>query len=288
MDTHPSSSGPTPEEAWRDALRREARRLVSDPEEAEDLVQECLLVLVSHGATLRDPARLLARCRVVLRNLLRQRRRRRWYSEVLGLDDLPEPSCDPWPAVELRLMLEEGLNQLPATQAQVTRRFYLGGQSIAEISRVQGRPEGTIKRWLHESREVLRMAVTPDEDKLPTACLYASDWSEAARQSVTAAVQAAGLSPMACPPPEGEFAPPEGVALVLLGEQVGARTGLELLLCLRAAPETRETPVLLFGPARHTAILAAWQAGADAYLTGPGAPDLPALIKQLATQAGVM
>ena len=277
-----TSSSPIPEAAaWRGPLLREATRLGLDPDEAEDLVQECLLVMHAQGTTVRDPARLLPWCRVVLRNLLRQRRRRRWYSEVLGLDSLPEPACDPWEAVDARLTVEGGLGRLPAQKAEAVRSFYLGGQSIAAISRDQGRPEGTIKRWLHESREVLRMTLAEGESERPTACLYASGWMDDALRSVTTAVEAAGLSARAWELPGEEFVPPAACKLFVLGEHQGARTGLELLLCLRATEETRQIPVLLFGPGRHSAILAAWQAGADAYLTDPSSPDVAGLVKQL-------
>jgi DNA-binding response OmpR family regulator len=79
---------------------------------------------------------------------------------------------------------------------------------------------------------------------------------------------------------------PERAALFVLGEQVGDRTGLELLLTVRATEGLSKTPVLLFGPARHTAMLAAWQAGADAYLTDPTSPDVMDLLRKLLAAAG--
>jgi CheY-like chemotaxis protein len=125
------------------------------------------------------------------------------------------------------------------------------------------------------------VACAETEGGAPVAYLWASDWLDDALRSVTAAVRAAGLCPRVAAPDGDDFVPPADGALFILGERVGSRTGLELLLCLRATEETRQIPALLFGPGRHSTILAAWQAGADAYLTDPSSPDLTALAKQL-------
>jgi len=49
----------------RSRLLREARRLVDDPNEAEDLVQECLLALHAHADRLRDRANVFPWCRAM-------------------------------------------------------------------------------------------------------------------------------------------------------------------------------------------------------------------------------
>ena len=69
--------------------------------------------------------------------------------------------------------------------------------------------------------------------------------------------------------------------LYVLGHEVGCRSGLELLLYLRGKDETADRPVVLFGPGRHSAVFAAWKAGADTYLTDPSSDDVVHFLKKL-------
>jgi RNA polymerase sigma-70 factor (ECF subfamily) len=267
-------------DALRASLRRDARRLTADADEAEDLVQECLLLALRYGETLRHPDRLHAWCRTVLRNLLRQRLRRRWYREVAGAGGSWEDASDPWRQVDTALVVDAALQELPPRLRTAVRRFYFGGQSIASIADGEGRAEGTIKRWLHEGREALRMSLAESVSGAPLARIYASNWLEDARRNVLDAVRRAGFAPALCELMETD-ALPRDAALIILGEQAGCRTGLELLLAIRGTKEIAETPVLLFGPPRETAVLAAWRAGADAYLTDPSSPDVAAILAKL-------
>lgn len=269
-------------EHLRPIVQREAHRLTGDADEAQDLVQECLLVLHAHCRDLNRPEAVAAWCRTVVRNIHRARLRRHWYTELVGLPTLPETSDDPWATVDARIMAEAALSCLPARVGRAMRSFYLGGHSIAAIGATEGRPVGTIKRWLHEGREALRVSSQYAPTDGPRACILGSNWLDDARRHVIDAVTKAGYSPLACE--LAEDAPvPGDAAVYILGEQAGCRTGLELLLAIRGTEATASTPVLLFGPARQTAILAAWQAGADAYLTDPSSADLVGILRKLAT-----
>jgi len=257
---------------------------VEDPNEAEDLVQECLLALHQHRASLRDPTSLLPWCRTVLRNLYRQRLRRRWYTELRGLADLPISATEPWGSVDASLTVEGALETVAPRVRRVLREFYLVGHTVAVISEREGRPEGTIKRWLHEGREALRMALTETPEGAPLACIYASGWMDDTRRHVENALREAGYRAEWGALNEDAALSPEA-ALFVLGEQAGPRSGLELLLAVRHAEATANTAVVLFGPGRESAVLAAWQAGADCYLTDPSSPEVPHFLRQLRAAA---
>jgi RNA polymerase sigma factor (sigma-70 family) len=261
-------------------LLREARRLTADPNEAEDLVQECLLALHRHRSDLRDPRKLLSWCRTVLRNAYRQRLQRRWYSEVRGLTDLSPPATEPWESVDASLMLDGALQTLAPRTRRVLREFYLVGHTIAAIAAHESRPEGTIKRWLHDGREALRMALSEPQPDAPLARIYATNWMDDTRRAVESALREAGYRPEWSTLGE-DASLPHDTALLVLGEQAGPRSGLELLLFLRHSPDTASTPVMLFGPGRQSALVAAWQAGADCYLTDPSSPEVVHFLRKL-------
>ena len=201
----------------RGLVEREARRLVADTTEAEDLAQECLLVLHTRAHEIRDPSRAAASRRTVLRNLLRQRLRRRWYSEAVGVEQLPEPGDDPWEAVDERLMLEGEVGRLPGPVSRTVRSFYFGGRPVASIARDEGRPVGTIKRWLHEGREALRMSLTEVDPQAPLARVYASGWLDDAKRNVTQAAIEAGYRAELCELGEEEDLPTDA-ALYVFGQ----------------------------------------------------------------------
>jgi DNA-binding NarL/FixJ family response regulator len=55
----------------------------------------------------------------------------------------------------LRLDIERALRQLPRDEARAVALFYLAGLSVRDVAARLGRPEGTIKRWLHLGRQHL-------------------------------------------------------------------------------------------------------------------------------------
>ena len=124
------------------------------------------------------------------------------------------------------------------------------------------------------------MALQADETARPRAYAYGTNWLDDARKALAQALQEAGYQAVWEALPEAGI-PPADAALFVLGEQIADRTGLEIMLSIRATPAVAARPVLLFGPARQTAILAAWQAGADAYLTDPTSQDVPDLLRKL-------
>jgi len=269
---------------FRSRLLREARRLVDDPNEAEDLVQECLLALHAHADGIRDRANVFPWCRAVLRNVYRQRRRRRWYMEVRGLDDVPPPTTEPWDAVDASLVAEGALATLTPRIRRAVSEFYLVGRTVAAIAASEARPEGTIKRWLHEGREALRMALSEVAAGAPLARIYASGWMDDTRRHVEAALREAGYRPAWSDLAEEEPLPADA-ALFVLGEQAGPRSGLELLLFVRGSEHTEQTPAVLFGPGRQSAVFAAWKAGADCYLTDPSSPEVAHFLRKLRAMA---
>lgn len=268
----------------RPALLRFARTVARDAEEAEDLVQECLAVLHVRRTEIRCEQATLAWCRTVVHNLFRRRLRREWYGRIqhLPLQDAPESCVDPWDEVDTRLTAEGLLQRLQGPGRAAAREFYLGRAGVADLARQLGRPPGTIKRWLHDSREEMRMSAVPSDK--PKAYAYGSSWGTGVKAAVRSALLAAGYAPEFRPLGEQQ-APARDGALYVLAENQTGRSGLELLLTLRADHERPDVPVVLLGSPRQSAIVAAWKAGADVYLTKVDEEELAAMLRQLRADA---
>ena len=52
--------------------------------------------------------------------------------------------------------LRAAVAKVPETNRVVLELFYFGGLDLVAISRMLGRPEGTVKSQLHRAREILR------------------------------------------------------------------------------------------------------------------------------------
>jgi RNA polymerase sigma factor (sigma-70 family) len=146
-----------------------ARRLLRDPLEAEDVVQEALLQSYLRLVELREPARFGAWLCGIAVNLAKMRLRAPARSLVSleeltggqrvppGLLAAPDPS--PEQAVEARELLRlvrVAIDVLPDGQREVVLLHYLDGLSCQEIAALLGRSTGAVRVRLHRARAELR------------------------------------------------------------------------------------------------------------------------------------
>ncbi len=252
-------------------------------EDAQDAVASALLHICRHVHDLREPERVLAWMRTIVRNEAhRLRRLRRPESSLDGGGD-EIPVRDDEESALLRLDVERLMRQMPREEAQAFALFYLPGLSIREIAERTGRPEGTIKRWLHSGRRRLATrlegyyaapAAAADASTTPlTATLISTDLEPAEVENVRHALREAGFAAvetLSDVPPlfslEGTPPPPllTGKRLVILDEQIGGRSAFEVYAELKAHKKTRDTwfCLLLSSPSDET-VFAAWEAGFD-------------------------
>jgi RNA polymerase sigma factor (sigma-70 family) len=249
-------------------------------DDAQDAVAAALLRICRHVKDLRKPERVREWMNGIVRNEAR-RLRARAGSPLLPLEEADgrvEAAFLPL----LRLDIERAMQQLPEDEAHVSRLFYLADLSIAEIARQTGRPEGTIKSWLHRGRrrlakemeeyapmkrrEALKLlAATPvlattleeapmpqttattgaDPAPSPTAALIHDRLPPAVVQQVIEALRAGGCDTRVLTPTDLALLLDSltEYQVILLDEWIGGRSALELLLHLRARPETRGIPV---------------------------------------------
>jgi RNA polymerase sigma-70 factor (ECF subfamily) len=148
-------------DAYAPDLLRFALRLTGDPIFAQDVVQEALLRAWKHPAILAqsdDSAR--AWLFTVVRNIvIDDRRSARRAREILTDDppdkwapDAAEGLFDAW-------VLSDALASLSLEHRTAVVSAYYLGQSVAEIARQNGLPEGTVKSRLHYALRAMRLAL---------------------------------------------------------------------------------------------------------------------------------
>lgn len=232
-------------------------------DDAQDAVASALVRICSHIGDLRDIARFRAWMHAIVRNETRRIQRQRIpAASHLSLYDVSELPAPP-ELFALRLDVEQALRRLPADQAHALALFYLGNVSIREIARRTGRPEGTIKSWLHHGRRQLAQSMqeyapmTPTEPTEWTAAILSDSLEPSVLNSLADAVRAGGFSrvnlfhdwheimnngyfPSASldsqtSPVVHLPAALKGTQFLILDERIGRHSAFELHLILRAA-----------------------------------------------------
>lgn len=128
------------------SLFRTALAILGDHAEAEDAVQDAFLKYLEKAPKdIENPTGWLTR---VLVNGCKSRLRLKWRQVVALPEDLV---CSPPERQEL-----EELWQLPARDRAVIHLFYYEGYSTAEIAKMTGEKEGTIRSRMSRARGKLR------------------------------------------------------------------------------------------------------------------------------------
>jgi RNA polymerase sigma-70 factor, ECF subfamily len=140
-------------------LRRYARRLVREPAEAEDLVQEALERTIAYsrgGGHIRElPAFLFKVLRNLRRDQLVQRRHVVAHVPVDAVE--AELSCPPPQEACMECNdLDKALMQLPPEQREVVLLVGLERFTYKAAAEILGVPIGTVMSRLHRARKALR------------------------------------------------------------------------------------------------------------------------------------
>jgi RNA polymerase sigma-70 factor (sigma-E family) len=141
-------------DAEAEPLRRFAVFLTGDIELANDLTQEALARVLRqwHRVSVGDPG---AYARKTLLNLWRNMWRRRLVERRGGL--FRTEAVDGHAGrVEEALRVAEALRILPMKQRAAVMLRYYEDRSIADVARILGRPEGTVKSDIHRALNRLR------------------------------------------------------------------------------------------------------------------------------------
>ncbi len=149
------------------------RRMLGSREEAEDVAQEAFLSLHRHGHRFRGDARFSTFVYRVAANAALNRRRslgrrrareRQLAGHQAAGTDLPSTPRDPEDAAsgaEVQVEVQRALLELPPDLRIASILYDIEGVPYAEVARVLGIPEGTVKSRIHRARKALRDLLRP-------------------------------------------------------------------------------------------------------------------------------
>lgn len=147
-------------------LRRYARSLTRDVQQAEDLLQDCLDRAWSRMSQWQADSNMRSWLFTIMHNLhLNSLRRNGGYPQweyVDGAGPTDKRQSDIEGVMEVR-DLEKALGRLSAEQREVLMLVCVEGMSYAQVSTVLGVPTGTVMSRLHRARETMRLWMHGDD-----------------------------------------------------------------------------------------------------------------------------
>jgi RNA polymerase sigma-70 factor (sigma-E family) len=147
-------------------LRRVGFLLTGDWHEADELAQEAMARTYAAWGRVRQRERAAAYARRVLVNRYRSLARRARVEARHLLADRPQDRYEPDFSGDGPL-LWEALQRLPARQrSAIVLRFYLDLPE-AEVARLLGVPQGTVKSWTHRGLTRLRVRLGAEYSNEP-------------------------------------------------------------------------------------------------------------------------
>src|SRR3954469_8912928 len=122
---------------------------VGDRDAAHEIAAEAFARLLSKWMTVRDPKGYLY---VTASNLVRDRwrreqRDRKLQARLEETTPVSTPACDPW--------MRDLVERLPERLRTPVLLRYYADMSVAEVAAALHKPEGTVKRMLHDARNRL-------------------------------------------------------------------------------------------------------------------------------------
>ena len=142
---------------WVPRLRRYARALAGNREDADDLVQDTLERAWAKSALWHGVVDMRAWLFSIMHNLHVDGIRRPKLATVMMDDDAPEVAMAPTQGERLAVLnLQAALDLLPTEQKEIVLLVALEDMAYAEIATTLGIPIGTVMSRLSRGRERLR------------------------------------------------------------------------------------------------------------------------------------
>jgi RNA polymerase sigma-70 factor (ECF subfamily) len=139
-------------------LYRYACTRISDPHDANDIVQETMMAAWKGYDIRNTQASVNAWLFGIARNKIADFYRKRYRQPAERLDDSLHilSATDEIGGVETRLDLNDMLSGLSASEYETVYLLLVAGLTYAETARLQGIPEGTVKSRMHAVRKKMK------------------------------------------------------------------------------------------------------------------------------------
>lgn len=153
------------EEGFRDLYRAEyaglagyCTALTGDVQLARDITQEAFARLFARWVGVREPKAYVyyVATNLARRHWRRSKREREIYDEIGHRPAADAPVHDPW--------LRDLVERLPERLREAVLLHYYADLPVTEVAVLTKRPVGTVKRRLHEARQVLAEALEGHRD----------------------------------------------------------------------------------------------------------------------------
>ena len=142
---------------WLPRLRRYARALAGNRDDADDLVQDTLERAWAKSGLWRGVGDMRAWLFSIMHNLHVDGVRRGRPSIIATDDDLPEVAVAPTQGDRLAVLdLQAALEQLPMEQREILLLIALEDMAYGDVAKTLGIPIGTVMSRLSRGRERLR------------------------------------------------------------------------------------------------------------------------------------
>ncbi len=140
-------------EAEYAGVARYAWQLVRDRDLAAEIAQEAFTRLFSKWLTVQEPRHYVYR---ITTNLVRDSWSRKLRQREL-LDMMTLDAASPAPETDLAaaFAVRQAVEALPVRLRPIVLLHYYADLSVADVALALDRPAGTVKRQLHEARDVL-------------------------------------------------------------------------------------------------------------------------------------
>ncbi|MGH3289450.1 MAG: RNA polymerase sigma factor [Streptosporangiaceae bacterium] len=133
-------------------------RAVLPPSDVEDVLQETFLAVWKNARTYRPQGQAGGWLWVIARRQAALLLRRRGPAPG-SLTDAAEPGTDPAEAALARVELEAAASALRGPEREVWRLMYVEDRPVAEVAKLTGVPQGTVKSRANRARRLLRAAL---------------------------------------------------------------------------------------------------------------------------------
>ncbi len=148
---------------YGDAMLRFAYSYLHNMQDAEDAIQEALIKAVSSEAVFETPAHEKSYLFEIVKNKCFDRLK---MNKRLAEQPLDEAYTDSCPETETKdySFVTEAVGRLPVHAREVIHLFYVEGFSTAEIAKITGRKEATVRSDLRRGRKKLKIILKEEYD----------------------------------------------------------------------------------------------------------------------------